>query len=83
MRPTADEVKAIAKSGDYSCVPLSMEIFADVKTPIGVLKVLKNVSAHCYMLESAEAHERWGRYTFLGYDPKLLITLRSGEMQIG
>ncbi|MBR1891930.1 MAG: anthranilate synthase component I, partial [Lachnospiraceae bacterium] len=83
MRPTLEEVKAMAATGKYSSVPLSMEMFSDVRTPIGVLKVLKNVSGHCYMLESAEAHERWGRYTFLGYEPKLLITCRSGEMQIG
>ncbi|MCR5778655.1 MAG: anthranilate synthase component I [Lachnospiraceae bacterium] len=83
MKPTLEEVKAIAATGKYSSVPLSMEMFSDVRTPIGVLKVLKNVSGHCYMLESAEAHERWGRYTFLGYEPKLLITCRSGEMQIG
>ena len=35
------------------------------------------------MLESAASHETWGRYTFLGFDPSLEITCRSGEMRAG
>jgi anthranilate synthase component 1 len=48
-----------------------------------VLKILKNVSKHCYMLESISDSEKWGRYTFLGYDPKLEITCLSGKMKVG
>ncbi len=29
------------------------------------------------------ADEQWGRYTFLGFAPKLEITCIDGEMQIG
>lgn len=35
------------------------------------------------MLESASANEKWGRYTFLGFDPKLEITCANGEMKVG
>ena len=35
------------------------------------------------MLESAQANETWGRYTFLGFDPKMEITCVDGEMKIG
>ena len=35
------------------------------------------------MLESAAANERWGRYTFLGFDPKMEITCVDGEMKAG
>ena len=35
------------------------------------------------MLESAQQNEKWGRYTFLGFDPKLEITCRDGEMKAG
>ena len=47
------------------------------------MRILHNVSTHCYMLESAQASEYWGRYTFLGFDPKLEITCIDGEMQVG
>ena len=83
IRPTVDEVRKIASSGDYSVLPLSCEILSDFTTPIETMKVLKNVSTHCYMLESAQANERWGRYTFMGYNPKLEITCINGELKAG
>ena len=63
--------------------PVSCEIFSDFTTPIETMKILKNVSTHCYMLESAQANETWGRYTFLGFDPKLEVTCIDGEMKAG
>ena len=83
IRPTVDEVRKIASSGDYSVLPLSCEILSDFTTPIETMKVLKNVSTHCYMLESAQSNERWGRYTFMGYNPKLEITCINGELKAG
>ena len=83
IRPDLEEVKALAAEGTYKCVPVSMEILSDVKTPIEVLRILKNVSGHCYMLESVEENEEWGRYTFLGYDPGLEITCTDGKMKVG
>lgn len=83
MKPTLEEVKALASQGEYRVVPISREILSDVKTPIEVLRILKNVSKHCYILESVAGHEKWGRYTFLGYDPKLEITCLNGTMKVG
>ena len=34
------------------------------------------------MLESAEADKKWGRYTFLGFDPTVEITCQNGVMHI-
>ena len=65
---------ALEAEGKYDVLPLSVEILSDFTTPIEALKILKNASDHVYMLESAQANETWGRYTFLGYDPKLSIT---------
>lgn len=65
IRPTLREAQALAASGDYRMIPVSRELYADGHTPIGVLRRLKAVSGHCYMLESAERDKRWGRYTFL------------------
>ena len=81
--PEFREVKKIAESGQYNVVPISCEILSDFTTPIETMKILKNVSTHCYMLESAVAYEQWGRYTFLGFAPKLEITCIDGKMQIG
>ncbi|MCQ2543758.1 MAG: anthranilate synthase component I [Lachnospiraceae bacterium] len=81
--PSIEEVKEIKAQNKYDVVPLSAEILSDFITPIEAMKILKNVSTHCYMLESAMANEKWGRYTFLGYEPKLEVTCVDGEMKIG
>lgn len=75
---TLEEAKKLAKA--YKVLPVSQEILADIKTPVEVLRVLKKVSSHCYMLESAEAQESWGRYTFLGFEPTMEVTCTNGEV---
>ena len=79
---TLEQAKRIAQEGDYGLVPLTRELYADAITPTEVMRILKNISRHCYMLESAEDNKRWGRYTFLGYEPALEITCRNGSVQI-
>ena len=81
--PSVEEVMQYAALGKYSVFPVSCEIFSDFTTPIETMRILKNVSTHCYMLESAQANDRWGRYTFLGYDPKLSVTCMNGELKAG
>lgn len=81
--PSLKEIQKLARSGDFKTAPISMDLLSDLKTPIEVLRILKNVSSHCYMLESVIDNEKWGRYTFLGYDPKMEITCLDGEMKIG
>lgn len=83
IAPELEEVREIAETGKYNVLPVSTEILSDFITPIEAMRVLQNVSTHCYMLESAQASEVWGRYTFLGYDPKLEITCINGDMKIG
>ena len=78
--PELREVEKIAATGRYDVLPVSCEILSDFTTPIETMKILKNVSAHCYMLESAMANDKWGRYTFLGFDPKMEITCIGGTM---
>ena len=81
--PALEKVKRIAQTNEYSVVPVSAEILSDFITPIECMRILKSVSTHCYMLESAKASEVWGRYSFLGYDPKLEITCIDGHLKAG
>jgi len=81
--PNFETVKEIASNDVYKVVPISCEILSDICTPIEAMKILKNISTHCYMLESVAEKEKWGRYTFLGFNPKLEITCVNGEMKIG
>ena len=79
IRPTLEEAKTLAKEGNYQVLPVSMELYSDFVTPIEVLRKLQNVSSHCYLLESIEDSQKWGRYTFLGYQPKLELTCKDGK----
>lgn len=81
--PDLNEVRRIAATGQYDVLPVSCELLSDFITPIETMRILKNVSTHCYMLESAQANETWGRYTFLGFDPKLEISCVAGELKAG
>ena len=78
--PTFTEVCKIAASNNYDVIPISVEILSDFITPIEAVRKLKNVSKHCYMLESAKSNDTWGRWTFIGYDPKMEITCIGGKM---
>ena len=82
LQPTLEECKKLAAQGSYGVIPVSTEILADTSTPIEALKILKKVSGHVYLLESAEADKRWGRYSFLGYDPLMEITCYNGTTKI-
>ena len=81
--PDLAEARRYAASGDYRVLPVSCEMLSDRLTPIECLRILKRISRHCYLLESAADSARWGRYTFLGYDPVLDITALNGEMKVG
>ena len=81
--PKLDEVKRLAAEGNYKALPVSCEILSDFTTPIETMKILKNVSTHCYMLESAQANDKWGRYTFLGFEPKMAVSCAEGELKAG
>lgn len=83
IKPTLDEVKKFAEEKVFKTIPLSYEILSDFITPVEVLKILKNYSDHCYLLESVTNQENFGRYTFLGFNPKLCITCTNNLIKIG
>jgi anthranilate synthase component I len=80
--PSLEQAKEIIDGSNYKCLPIGYEILSDIKTPIEVLKILKNNNKHCFMLESVEDLERWGRYTILGFNPTLEITCENESLQI-
>ncbi len=80
--PDFTEAKRLLESGMYKTIPVCCELYADSVTPLTVLKRLKTVSKHCYLLESVEKSRRWGRYTFLGYDPAMELSCVGGKLTI-
>ena len=80
--PNLEEIEKIAENKEYKRIPVAYELFSDIATPIEVLRILKGISKHCYMLESIEDSENWGRYSFLGFDPLLEFTCQNGVVRI-
>jgi len=81
--PTIQEAMEFAKDDAYDILPVSCELLSDSYTPIDVLRILKHVSGHTYLLESVASHESHSRYTFLGYDPKSEISCIDGKLTMG
>lgn len=80
--PSLKEVKKITTNQDYKVVPISMELYSDIKTPIETLKILKEISTNVFILESVDSTNKMGRYTFLGYDLKLELTCYNHKLKI-
>ncbi len=62
-------------------IPIFAEILADIDTPVSALMRLG--SEPClFLLESVEGGEKWGRYSFLGFQPRLLFRVRGEEVLV-
>ena len=81
--PEFSDIEKLKLTGQFDIAPVSCEILADFITPMEALRILKNVSDHCYLLESAQASDKWGRYTFLGFEPRMEVTCLNGEFKAG
>lgn len=77
---TIEEIKKYA--GEYDIVPVKKEIFADIITPITLLRKIAAENKRFYLLESVEGGEKWGRYSFLGYDPVMRVSCSEREVVI-
>jgi anthranilate synthase component 1 len=80
ISPSCEKIEELAK--DYNMIPVSKEIYADITTPILLLRKLALISSRYYLLESVEGGEKWGRYSFLGYDPVLRVTCKNSIVTI-
>ncbi len=61
---TEAEFNGLAAQG-YNRIPVVLETFADLDTPLSVYLKLANRS-YSYLLESVQGGERFGRYSFIG-----------------
>lgn len=62
-------------------VPVFREIAADIETPISLFKKVAQ-GPESFLLESVEGGERWGRYSFIGHRPRLVIRARGEEIEV-
>ena len=80
IKPEYGKVREMAEN--YDVIPVYKECFADVITPITLLRKIASKSKRFFLLESIEGGERWSRYSFLGFDPKARLYYNNGTLHI-
>ncbi|MGZ8228983.1 MAG: anthranilate synthase component I [Burkholderiales bacterium] len=74
---TETEFRKLAGAG-YNRVPIVLETFADLDTPLSLYLKLAN-EPHTYLLESVVGGERFGRYSFIGLAAGRRLEVRGYE----
>lgn len=79
LRPSLDEVRAIiADHPEVRALPVYREVMADFETPVSAyLKILGEGPS--FLLESIEGGERLARYSFIGSEPKAILSTHEGQ----
>ena len=70
VTPDFDTFAALARQGNI--VPIYREVLGDLETPVLAYKKLAQNSMS-FLLESVEGGEKWARYSFVGFEPDLLV----------
>ncbi len=80
LKPTLREFETLARAG-YNLIPVAREIAADLETPVSAfLKVTRG--DYSFLLESVRGGEKWGRYTFLGTEPSMVVRAGGGQIDL-
>ncbi len=74
---TEQEFKQLAAQG-FNRVPVVLETFADLDTPLSVYLKLAN-KPYSYLLESVQGGERFGRYSFVGLPARTRYEVRGNH----
>lgn len=78
IQPSRDDVRTYFDQGDL--VPVYRTLLADLETPVSVYLKLTQGGQSAFLLESVEGGEQVGRYSFIGVNPRGLITVKDGVM---
>jgi anthranilate synthase component 1 len=77
--PSLDEFRRLAR--DANLIPVHREIMGDMETPVSAFRKIDR-GGHAFLLESVEGGEKWGRYSFIGAEPRLIFRSRGREVEI-
>ncbi len=78
VQPGREEVYQLFAKGDL--VPVYRTMLADLETPVSVYMKLAQAGNIAFLLESVEGGEQVGRYSFLGVNPKGMITIKGDQV---
>ena len=69
-------------AGSANLIPVYREFAADLETPVSVYLKLMQDSGPSFLLESVEGGERVGRYSFVGVNPRGMISLQGNTVTV-
>lgn len=75
-----EQFNALCAQG-YNRIPLVLETFADLDTPLSLYLKLAN-QPFSYLLESVQGGERFGRYSIIGLPAKTRIVAHDNHVQV-
>jgi anthranilate synthase component 1 len=79
VTPNYMTFEALAKKGNV--IPVYRELLWDTETPVSTYLKVKDQS-FSFLLESAEGGKRWGRYSFIGFNPYLTVSAKDQSVEI-
>ena len=68
-------------SQNYSLIPVTREVIADLETPLSCYLKLAN-GAYSYLFESVEGGEKWGRYSLIGLPSDTILKVSGNQLVI-
>src|SRR5215217_8085517 len=75
-----EEFLKLAREG--TVVPVVKRVMADLLTPVAAYLKIERLSPYSFLLESVEGGEKVARYSFLGFDPQIVVSSRKGKVII-
>lgn len=67
--------------GRAGLVPVYRKIIADYDTPLTLFAKVAEGQSHVFLFESMEGGEKWGRYSFIGFDPLVTFSSRGDQIE--
>lgn len=63
-------------------IPVCKEIVADLDNPLTLFAKVAAGNSHVFLFESMEGGEKWGRFSFIGYDPLVTFTSKADSIYL-
>src|SRR2546423_11519572 len=79
VSPSLDEVRDLAR--EYTLIPLRHTFIDDCGPPVSAYLKLRG-GGPSFLLESAEQGQRFGRWSFLGVQPRSVMRVDGGRLTV-
>ena len=72
----------VKRSEQARLVPVAGRFISDLDTPLTLFSKIYRDREHVFLFESMEGGEKWGRYSFIGFDPLLIFVSHESSLTV-